>query len=66
MMARPLDLRRGARVRLLRSGSGGEWEEATLIHPSVTNEEWLVQDRVGRYWVHVNRLRPAGEPQPDH
>jgi hypothetical protein len=65
MMTRPLDLRPGARVRLLRSGSGGEWAEARLIRPSTTNEEWLVEDRVGRYWVAVNRLRPADGPQPE-
>ncbi len=64
-MAPALELRSGARVRFLRSGSGGEWTEAKLIRPSTTNEEWLVEDRVGRFWVQVSRLRPPEGPQPE-
>lgn len=66
MNQRPLELRRGARVRFLRSGSGGEWAEAKLLRSSSNGEEWLVEDRIGRFWVHVNRLRPPEGPPPEH
>lgn len=53
-----LDLRPGARV---------EWQPAhapqsmtgKLIRPAANNEEWLVENRFGRFWIHVTRLRPA-------
>ena len=57
MMA-PLDLRRGAHVRWQPAHSG-EWREGKLIRPSPTNEEWLVENELGRFWIYVTRLEAA-------
>jgi hypothetical protein len=54
----PLDLRRGARVRWQPAHSG-EWREGKLIRPSPTNEEWLVENELGRFWIYVTRLQSA-------
>jgi hypothetical protein len=44
-----------------------EWREGKLIKSSPNREEWLVENRFGRFWLHVSRLRPpVDEPQPDH
>ena len=59
MTLRPprLELRRGARVR---------WQvapdisrEGKLVRASANDEEWLVENELGRFWIHVTRLRPA-------
>jgi hypothetical protein len=43
-----------------------EWREGTLVKSSPNREEWLVENRYGRFWLHVGRLRPPeDEPQPD-
>ena len=38
-----------------------------INHLDVPNrEEWLVENRYGRFWLHVGQLRPLeAEPQPD-
>ena len=54
----PLDLRRGARVRWQPAHSG-EWREGKLVRPSPTNEEWLVENELGRFWIYVTRLTTA-------
>jgi hypothetical protein len=46
-----------------RAADSGEWREGTLVRSSVNNEEWLVKNRFGKYWVHVSRLRPADQLQ---
>jgi hypothetical protein len=61
----PLELRPGARV-LYSPAHSGEWREGELVKASQNREEWLVKNRFGRYWLHVSRLRPPVEPQPDH
>lgn len=38
-----------------------EWREGKLVRPSPTNEEWLVDNELGRFWIHVTRLSPAQE-----
>jgi len=53
-----LDLRRGTRVRWQPAHAPQELE-GKLVRPSPTNEEWLVEHRLGRSWIHVTRLRPA-------
>jgi len=58
----PLELRPGAKVQY-RAADSGEWREGTLVRSSVNNEEWLVKNRFGKYWVHVSRLRPADQLQ---
>jgi len=58
-------LRRGARV-LYSPAHSDEWREGELVKHSPNGEEWLVKNRFGRFWLHVSRLRPAAEPQPDH
>lgn len=61
MIERPkarLELRSGARVRW-QPAHTTEWREGKLIRPSPNNEEWLVECRLGRFWIHVTRLRPA-------
>ncbi len=60
-----LELRSGAMVRYSPVHSD-EWREGELVRPSTTGEEWLVKNRLGKFWIDVNRLRPAGDPQPDH
>lgn len=54
-----LELRPGATVEYL-SADSGEWREGTLVKGSANGEEWLVKNRFGRYWLQVDRLRPAG------
>ena len=61
-----LELRPGAQVRYTPVHSD-ESREGTLIRSSPNQEEWLVKNRFGRFWIHVSRLRPVDdEPQPDH
>ena len=60
-----LELRPGARVRYEPVHSG-EWREGELVRSSPNGEEWLVKNRFGRFWLHVSRLRPAEDTQPDH
>ena len=59
MTLRPprLELRRGARVRW--ETVPGEWREGKLVRPMPNDEEWLVENELGRFWVHVTRLRPV-------
>ena len=60
MIGQPLELRPGTSVQYV-AGDSGEWREGTLVKRSSTGEEWLVKNRFGKYWLHVSRLRPAGE-----
>ncbi len=60
-----LDLRRGARVSYSPVHSD-EWREGELVKSSANREEWLVTNRYGSFWIHVNRLRPPRDAQPDH
>ncbi len=60
-----LELRPGARV-LYSPAPGDEWHEGRLVRSSPNREEWLVSSRLGRFWIHVTRLRSAEEPPPDH
>jgi hypothetical protein len=61
-----LELRPGATV-LYSPAHSNEWREGKLIKSSPNREEWLVENRFGRFWLHVSRLRPPNdEPQPDH
>ena len=61
-----LELRRGAMVRYSPVHSN-EWREGKLIKSSPNEEEWLVENRFGRFWIHVTRLRPLEDgTQPDH
>ena len=62
MIDEPLDLRPGATVQYLAAASN-EWQEGTLVKRSSTGEEWLVENRFGKYWLQVSRLRPALERQ---
>ena len=62
MISPPLELRPGAKVQY-RAADSDEWREGTLVRPSPNNEEWLVKNRFGKYWLHVSRLRPANELQ---
>lgn len=55
-----LELRKGVKVRYEPVHSG-RTREGTLVRPSPNQEEWLVTNELGKFWVHVNRLRPAGE-----
>ena len=53
-----LDLRSGATVRWHPAHSE-EWRVGKLIRPSPTNEEWLVENELGRFWISVTRLENA-------
>jgi hypothetical protein len=57
-----LELRPGGTVQY-RAADSGEWRLGTLVKGSANNEEWLVKNRFGKYWLHVSRLRPADELQ---
>ena len=57
-----LDLRKGAKVRYEPVHSG-TWRRGTLVRPSPNNEEWLVKNELGRFWIHVTRLRPDEEAE---
>ena len=61
-----LELRAGKMV-LYSPAHSGEWREGKLIRSSPNQEEWLVENRFGKFWVHVTRLRPPDDgSQPDH
>jgi hypothetical protein len=61
-----LELRSGAMVKYSPAHSD-EWREGKLVKSSPNGEEWLVENRFGRFWLHVSRLRPSEDgPQPDH
>jgi hypothetical protein len=46
-----------------RAADSGEWRDGTLVKSSANGEEWLIKNRFGKYWLNVNRLRPANELQ---
>ena len=52
----PLELRSGMRVRF-----GPDHRIGELVRPSPNREEWLVKDRLGRFWVSATRLELADE-----
>jgi hypothetical protein len=62
---RTLELRPGRRVRYLPVHTE-RWREGILVRASPNDEEWLVKNELGRFWVHVSRLRPADVPQSEH
>lgn len=59
-----LELRRGAKVRYEPAHSGRE-RVGTLVRPSPNQEEWLVTNEHGKFWVAVRRLSPA-EDEASH
>lgn len=62
MITPPLELRPGAVVQY-RAADSNEWRDGTLVKGSANGEEWLIKNRFGKYWLNVNRLRPANELQ---
>jgi hypothetical protein len=48
------------KVRYLAADSG-EWRDGTLVKGSANNEEWLVKNRFGKFWLDIGQLRPATE-----
>jgi hypothetical protein len=62
MMRRPpLDPRPGLKVRF-----GLDHRIGELVRSSPNGEEWLVKDRLGRFWVSTLRLMPADEEAAAH
>jgi hypothetical protein len=57
----PLEPRRGLKVRF-----GLDQRIGELVRPSPNGEEWLVKDRLGRFWVSTLRLMPADEEAAAH
>lgn len=53
-----LELRKGAKVRYEPAHSGRP-RLGTLVRPSPNQEEWLVTNEHGKFWVAVRRLSPA-------
>jgi hypothetical protein len=53
-----LDLRKGTKVRYEPVHSGTS-RDGVLVRPSANQEEWLVKNELGKFWIHVTRLRPA-------
>jgi len=54
---RTLNLRPGATVRYQPADSDA-LREGELVRTSPNQEEWLVKNRFGRFWIHVSRLHP--------
>jgi hypothetical protein len=54
----PRELRPGATVRYSPAHSD-LWREGKLVRSSPNQEEWLVKNRYGSFWIHVSRLRPS-------
>ena len=52
----PIALRRGMKVRF-----GPDQRIGEIVRSSPNGEEWLVKDRLGRFWVSANRLHPVDE-----
>lgn len=57
----PLDPRPGIKVRF-----GHDQRIGELVRASPNGEEWLVKDRLGRFWVATEKLRPADEEAAAH
>jgi hypothetical protein len=57
----PIELRRGVKVRF-----GPDQRIGELVRSSPNGEEWLVKDRLGRFWVSTMRLIPADEETAAH
>ena len=52
----PIEPRAGVKVRF-----GPDRRVGELVRPSPNGEEWLVKDRLGRFWVSATRLELADE-----
>ena len=59
-----LELRKGAKVRYEPAHSGRK-RVGTLVRPSPNQEEWLVTNEHGKFWVSVRRLSPAEADSPN-
>ena len=57
----PVELRSGMKVRF-----GPDRRIGELVRPSPTGEEWLVKDRLDRFWVSATRLELADEETAAH
>ena len=57
----PIELRAGLKVRF-----GPDRRVGELVRPSPNGEEWLVKDRLGRFWVSSTRLELADEETAAH
>lgn len=53
-----VELRKGAKVRYEPAHSGRS-RVGTLVRPSPNQEEWLVTNEHGKFWISVRRLSPA-------
>ena len=53
-----LELRKGTKVRYEPAHSGRP-RVGTLVRPSPNQEEWLVTNEHGKFWVAVSRLSPV-------
>ena len=60
-----LELRKGAKVQYEPAHSGRP-RVGTLVRPSPNQEEWLVTNEHGKFWVSVGRLSPAEEDPRVH
>ncbi len=60
-----LELRKGTKVRYEPAHSGRP-RMGTLVRPSPNQEEWLVTNEHGKFWVAVRRLSPAEEDPRVH
>ena len=57
-----MELRPGLKVRY-KSAAAADWQEGELVRSSPNGEEWLLKNRLGKFWVSINRLRLAGEAE---
>jgi hypothetical protein len=57
----PIELRKGTKVRF-----GPDRRVGELVRASPNGEEWLVNDRFGRFWVATNRLVLEDEETATH
>jgi hypothetical protein len=57
----PRELRAGMKVRF-----GPDLRVGELVRASPNGEEWLVKDRLGKFWVSAMRLRSEDEETAAH
>ena len=55
-----IELRPGLRIRY-KPVAADEWQEGELVRSSPNGEEWLVKNRLGKFWISLDRMRLADE-----
>jgi len=59
-----IELRPGLRVRY-KPVAADDWLEGELVCSSPNGEEWLVKNRLGKFWLSLDRIR-LGDEETTH